>query len=163
MDPQAGKAWGSTHPPHSLKDDRLLRGAQSVPTRGSGVIFGWSPWYNLPPSLPCPDRLPRCCCPGTDRVGAGADPIGRLEEELGQLGDASGQVGEALLVGEQQVARWQCSLAAGGPPGQQLYRGRRALVGVLGGLYALCCHIISLPNLNHAQTTLGRGLGQRDA
>ena len=45
VDPQAGKAWGSTHPPHSLKDDRLLRGAQSVPTRGSGVIFGWSPWY----------------------------------------------------------------------------------------------------------------------
>ena len=99
----------------------------------------------------------------TDRVGAGTDPIGRLDEELGQLGDASGQVGEALLVGEQQVARWQCSLAAGGPPGQQLYRGLRALVGVLGGLYGLCCHIISLPNLYDSQTTLGRGLGQRDS
>ena len=81
----------------------------------------------------------------TDRVGAGTDPIGRLDEELGQLGDASGQVGEALLVGEQQVARWQCSLAAGAPPGQQLYRGRRALVGVFGRFvwFVLSYHIIT--------------------
>ena len=99
----------------------------------------------------------------TDRVGAGTDPIGRLDEELGQLGDASGQVGEALQVGEQQVGRREWLLGRGGARGQQLYRGLRALVGVLGGLYGVCCHIISLPNLYDSQTTLGRGLGQRDS
>ena len=99
----------------------------------------------------------------TDRVGAGADLIGRLEEELNQLGDASGQEGEALQVGERQEARREWLLGRGGASGQQLYWGWSTLVGVLGGLYGVCCHIISLPNLYDSQTTLGRGLGQRDS
>ena len=100
----------------------------------------------------------------TDRVGAGTDPIGRLEEELGQLGDASGQVGEALQVGKQQEARRQSLARLRGCSGAaaELW-GWRTLEGELGGLYGACCHIIALPNLNHSQTRLGRGLGQRDS
>eukprot|EP00964_Phaeocystis_antarctica_P021611 scaffold12010_cov45-Phaeocystis_antarctica.AAC.2 len=37
MDPEAGKAWGSTHPPHSLRDERTRwysRGGRSAQARG---------------------------------------------------------------------------------------------------------------------------------
>ena len=51
------------------------------------------------------------------------------------------------------------------PPARDevLFWGWSTLVGVLGGLYGVSCHIISLPNLYDSQTTLGRGLGQRDS
>ena len=49
------------------------------------------------------------------------------------------------------------SSAGGVPRGQQVYRGWRTLVGVLEGLHGVCCHIISLHNINHSQTRLGRG------
>ena len=103
------------------------------------------PPLHLLPKPPLSRQASNAAAAQTDRVGAGTDPIGRLDEELGQLGDASGQVGEVLLVGEQQVARRQCSLAAGVPPGQQLYRGRRALVGVFGRFvwFVLSYHIIT--------------------
>ena len=118
---------------------------------------------HLSPSLPCPDRLPRCCSPDQssghrrqpDRpTGGGADPAGRCERPGGRGAAGRRAVGGASVV----------LLGRGGASGAAAVPGpRRALVGVLGGLYGLCCHIISLPNLNHAQTMLGRGLGQRDA
>ena len=36
MDPQAGEAWGSTHPPHSLRDERRYK----RPSQG-GVVRIW--------------------------------------------------------------------------------------------------------------------------
>ena len=51
--------------------------------------------------------------------------------------------------------------AAGVLGGQQLNWGWRTLEGELGGLYGACCHIISLANLNHSQTRLGRGQAER--
>jgi len=99
----------------------------------------------------------------TDRVGAGADLIGRLEEELNQLGDASGPRPRRCRSGSCRRPVVSGSSAAGAPWGLQLFRGWRTVVGVLGGLYGACCHIISLPNIYDSQTTLGRGLGQRDS
>ena len=51
----------------------------------------------------------------------------------------------------------------GGRVATQGYRGWRTLVDVLEGLHGVCCHIIIITNLNHSQTTLGRGLGQCDS
>ena len=86
--------------------------------------------------------------------------MGRLEEELIRLADASGLTAKALQVGELPPARREWLFGRGGA---SLYRGWRTVVGVLGGLNGVSCHIISLPNLYDSQTTLGRGVGQRDS
>ena len=89
--------------------------------------------------------------------------MGRLEEELIRLADASSPRPRRCRSGSCRRPVVSGSSASGAPRGLQLSRGLRTLEGELGGLYGACCHIISLPNLNHSQTTLGRGLGQRDS
>ena len=105
------------------------------------------PPLHLSPSLPCPDRLPTLLQP-------------RLIE-WAQAPTRSADWRRSLASWAMRAASWarRCrsassrrrvgsgSLGRGGARGQQLNWGWRTLQGELGGLYGVCCHIISLPNL----------------